>query len=110
MSTNTTKGGVMTANKQLVSVRIAHDLVAKMRTLTQYTGQTQTQIVEEALRRYMEQCTPMDVAAAPIGGAPAIDEDDDVIDDDITDDDFDRHHQPRQRGLWGTVARGGKGY
>ena len=110
MSTNTVNKAVHTKNTQLISIRVPHDLVAGMRRMAQYTGQTQTQIVEEALRRYLAQCTPMDVAAAPNGGAPAIDEEPDEIDDDITDDDFDRHHQPRQRGLWGTVARGGKGY
>lgn len=110
MSTNTVNKAVHTKNTQLISIRVPHDLVAGMRRMAQYTGQTQTQIVEEALRRYLAQISPMDVATAPIGGAPAIDEDETEIDDDITEDDFDHHFQPRQRGLWGAVAKGGKGY
>ena len=113
MSTNTVNKAVHTKNTQLISIRIPHDLVAGMRRMAQYTGQTQTQIVEEALRRYLAQISPMDVAAAPVGGAPAIDDDEDEpdeINDDIPDHDFDHHCQPRQRGLWGAVAKGGKGY
>lgn len=86
---------VNSSRTQLLSVRMPHELVARMKEHTRYSGQTTTQLLADAVAYYLDNHTPMEDLL--------------TVSDETDEEDLDWGERPfeiRPRGLYREGGRG----
>lgn len=89
---------VNSSRTQLLSVRMPHELVARMKERSQYTGQTMTNLFTEAVAYYLDNVSAMEANSAIVDD---IDEDEEE-----TLPPWGARRQVAQRGI---IREGGRG-
>lgn len=89
---------VNSSRTQLLSVRMPHDLVARMKERSQYTGQTMTNLFTEAVAYYLDNVSAMEAMPKIV---------DDIDEDEVeTLPPWGARRQVAQRGLHREGGRG----
>ena len=90
---------INSSKTQLLSVRMPHDLVARMKERSKYTGQTMTNLFTEAVAYYLDNVSAMEAM-------PEIVDDIEEVEEEKTLPPWSARRTVVQRGLYGKGGRG----